>query len=214
MNSATFPDFFAAAPSIAVFDPLADFLGATQGGAIEYGYGDAVRLAGHSCPTVASAFLMTRAALAALYPGALPERGGIRVEFREEQDAGVVGVMAAVTTLVTGAAGEGGFKGLGGRFCRRGLQAFGCPVGGVARFRRVDSGAAVEVAARLDRLPGDPRMARLMPLCLSGEANAGETALFRQLWQERVRRLLIEHADDPAIIEVSAVTPSPDGATR
>ncbi|MDP2821960.1 MAG: hypothetical protein Q8O52_04670 [Sulfuritalea sp.] len=207
MNSATFPDFFAAAPSIAVFDPLADFLGAAQGGVIEYGYGDAVRMAGHSCPTVASAFLMTRSALAALYPGTLPERGGIRVEFGEEQDAGVTGVIAAVVTLVTGAAGEGGFKGIGGRFSRRDLLAFGRPVGGAVRFRRVDSGAAVEVVARLDRLPGDPRMARLMPLCLSGAASGEESALFRQLWQERVRRLLVLHADDPDIIEISSVSP-------
>lgn len=212
MNSVTFPDFFAAAPSIVVLDPLADFLGAAQGGVIEYGYGDAVRLAGHSCPTVASAFLMTRAALTALYPGALPERGGIRVEFGEEQGAGVAGVMAAVVTLVTGAAGEGGFKGIGGRFSRRGLLAFGCPVDGVARFRRVDSGAAVEVSVRLDRLPGDPRMARLMPLCLSGAASDEESTLFRQLWQERVRRLLIDHADDPAIIEVLPLPSRPDGA--
>lgn len=207
MNAAAFPDFFAAAPSIAVFDPLADFLGAAQGGVIAYGYGDAVRLAGHSCPTVASAFLMTRGALAALYPGALPERGGIRIEFGEEQDAGVTGVVAAVAALVTGAAGAGGFKGIGGRFSRRGLMAFGCPMEGVMRFRRVDTGAAVEVAARLDRLPGDPRMARLMPLCLSGAASGEETALFKRLWQDRVRRLLVEHADDPAIIEVSPLPP-------
>lgn len=102
-------------------DPLADFLGAADGGVIEYCYADAVRLAGHSCPTVASAYLMTRAALRALYADALPERGGIRVELRDERVAGVAGVIANVASLVSGATQDTGFKGIGGRFDRRGL---------------------------------------------------------------------------------------------
>ncbi len=64
MDTPKFPEFFAAAPVIRMRDPLAEFLGAAAGGLIDYRYEDAVRLAGHSCPTVASAFLMTRAALA------------------------------------------------------------------------------------------------------------------------------------------------------
>lgn len=78
-----FPDFFADAPTIRVIDPLAEFLGAAESGLIDYRYGDAVRLAGHSCPTVASAFLMVRAGLAALYGKDLPVRGEIRVDFAE-----------------------------------------------------------------------------------------------------------------------------------
>ncbi|SBT03218.1 hypothetical protein ACCAA_10140 [Candidatus Accumulibacter aalborgensis] len=52
-----FPEFFDSAPRIAVRDPLARFLGAAAEGIIEYAYSDAVKLAGHSCPTVASARL-------------------------------------------------------------------------------------------------------------------------------------------------------------
>ena len=48
------PAFYAQAPRITVHDALAELLGAAEGGLIEYGYEDAVRLAGHSCPTVAS----------------------------------------------------------------------------------------------------------------------------------------------------------------
>jgi hypothetical protein len=59
-----FPEFFEIAPRITIHDPLAAFLGAAADGIIEYCYADAVKLAGHSCPTVASAYLMTRAALA------------------------------------------------------------------------------------------------------------------------------------------------------
>ena len=83
MSTERFPAFFDQVPRLTVRDPLADFLGAAEGGVLEYGYADAVRLAGHSCPTVAGAWLMTRAALARLHPGAVPRRGGIRVELRQ-----------------------------------------------------------------------------------------------------------------------------------
>ncbi|HRF73218.1 MAG TPA: hypothetical protein PL117_10630 [Accumulibacter sp.] len=197
-----FPEFFDAAPRITVRDPLARFLGAAEDGVIDYTYGDAVRLAGHSCPTVAGAYLMTRAALRALYPEALPERGGIRVELRDEQLAGVTGVVANVASLVTGATHDTGFKGIGGHFDRRGLLFFGADIPGQIRFTRVDTGASVTVFARLDRVPSDPRIVSLLPRCLGGSATADEAALFRSLWQDRVRTLLVEHAEDPETIVV------------
>ena len=102
------PAFFDEVPSIVMFDALAQTLGAAQDGLIEYCYLDAVKLAGHSCPTVAGAWLMTRTALARLYPGETPHRGEVRVAMREAQDVGVVGVIASVAGLITGAAGNGG----------------------------------------------------------------------------------------------------------
>jgi len=201
--TAVFPAFFAQAPVITMRDPLAAFLGAAADGVIDYRFEDAVRLAGHSCPTVASAFLMVRAALRALYGAELPRRGEIRVDMREARDAGVTGVMAAVATLVTGAADEGGFKGLAGQFSRRQRLFFGQDVPGTLRLTRLDNGAAATVCAQLDRIPGDPRMGELLPRCLDGSATAAEAALFGTLWQERVRRLLLDHADDPEVIRVS-----------
>ena len=62
-----FPDFYEQAPVVRTHDPFAAMLGAASGGVLEYHYLDAVRLAGHSCPTVAGAFLIGRAGLAALY---------------------------------------------------------------------------------------------------------------------------------------------------
>lgn len=203
MNMA-FPLFLAAAPVIPMRDPLAEFLGTAREGCLDYRYEDAVRLAGHSCPTVAAAFLMTRRALLALYGGALPVRGEIRVDMREARDAGVAGVIASIATLVTGATSDSGFRGLAGKFCRRDRLFFAQPLTkGDMRFVRLDTGAAVELAARLDRVPGDPRIGELMPLCLGGTANEDETGLFHTLWQDRVRRLLLEHADDPEVIVVS-----------
>ena len=94
--------------NVEVRDPLAEFLGAAAGGRLEYSYADAVKLTGHSCPTVAGAWLATVEALRRLYPGEVPERGAIRVELRAELEEGVAGVVASVAGLVTGAAGEGG----------------------------------------------------------------------------------------------------------
>jgi formylmethanofuran dehydrogenase subunit E len=197
-----FPEFFDAAPRITVRDPLARVLGAAEDGVIEYTYADAVKLAGHSCPTVASAYLMTRAALRALYPDTLPERGGIRVELRDDRLAGVTGVVANVASFLTGATHDTGFKGIGGHFDRRNLLFFGVDIPGQMRFTRVDTGAAASVSPRVDRVPSDPRIAALMPRCIAGTATADEVALFQSLWQGRVRTLVVERADDPEIIVV------------
>ena len=197
-----FPDFFDSAPRFIVRDPLARFLGAADDGIIEYAYADAVKLAGHSCPTVASAYLMTRTALRALHPDSLPERGGIRVELHDDRLAGVTGVVANVASLLTGATHDTGFKGIAGHFDRRGLLFFGADIPGQIRYTRVDTGAAVTVSARLDRVPSDPRIASLLPRCVAGNATAEQAALFQSLWQGRVRTLLVERADDPEIIVV------------
>jgi hypothetical protein len=197
---ASFPSFFDEAPVIRVQDPLGDFLGAVRGGLLEYRYAHAVQFAGHSCPTVASAFLMTRAALGALYSDTLPRRGELRVELREPASEGVTGVIGGVAGFLTGAAGEGGFHGIGGRFARQGLLAYSAPIATQMRFTRLDSGESVGVSADLRRVPGDPQAMELMPLCVRGVASPEEHDAFRAAWQDRVRRLLLQHADDPGVI--------------
>ncbi|MBV6476573.1 MAG: hypothetical protein KJZ92_09460 [Rhodocyclaceae bacterium] len=200
-----YPEFFDEAPRITLYDPLAKFLGAMEGGIVEYAYVDAVKAAGHSCPTVASAWLMTLRALEALYPSDVPERGAIRVDFRHEATSGVTGVIANIVTLVTGATHDTGFKGLAGRFDRRNLLFFNAEVGEEIRFTRKDSGAAVEVTAHLERVPSPPHMGELMGACITGRASEEMQREFGRLWQERVRRLLIEHAKDAETIKVRAV---------
>ena len=193
-----FPEFFAQIPAVTLRDPLVDLLGAADHGLIEYRFADAVRLAGHSCPTVAGAWLMTVRALRALYGDDIPERGNIAVAVHERLDSGVAGVAG----LLTGAAGDGGFKGLGGRFSRRNLLHFGVAGSGVMRFTRRDSHAAVDCALHLENVPTDPRLGSLLGAILGGSADQATTLLFGQIWQERVRRILVEHADDPQIVEV------------
>lgn len=197
-----FPDFFDQVPRLLVHDPLAELLGAAEGGRLEYSYADAVRLAGHSCPTVASAYVLGHRGLSLLYPDGLPERGGVRIDFAEPLEAGVTGVIASVLTLLTGAAQGGGFQGLGGHFSRRDLQRFGVELPLALRLTRLDTGAAVDASADTSRVPADPDLPGLMSRCLSGAADTEERRRFDALWQGRVERLLLGHWDDPEVFSL------------
>jgi hypothetical protein len=198
------PAFYDAVAPIALTDPLAELLGAAEGGRIEYHYRDAVKLAGHSCPTVAGAWLMTRTALARLYPDAAPQRGGMRVELRQAAEEGVAGVIASIAGLITGAANEGGFKGLAGRFGRQGLLQFGVPMAGEIRFTRLDNGSSVELTHVPQAVPRHTGLQGLMRDALAPAADAATREAFAEAWQGWVRNILIDHADDPALIVVVA----------
>lgn len=197
-----FPEFFAHVPAVTLRDPLAELLGAAEGGLIEYRFADAVKLTGHSCPTVAGAWLMTVRALRALYGDEIPERGNVAVALRESLDNGVAGVIGSVAGLLTGAAGAGGFKGLGGRHSRRNLLQFGVAGNGGVAFMRRDTNAAVDCSLRLETVSADPRLGRLLGVILDGTANPGDTRQFGNLWQERVARILIDHANDPDVVQL------------
>lgn len=203
-RSMQFPDFFALAPRIVVRDRLAELLGAAEEGVLEYGYADAVKLAGHSCPTVAAAYMLTLHALRALYPDALPERGGVRVEFAAPFDEGVTGVIASIVTLLTGAAQDGGFKGIAGHHARRNLQHFGCDVPLQIRFMRLDNGATVDAAADLSATSADPAMMPLLHACIAGRADPAQRRQFADLWQQRVRSIVVDHAEDKQMFRMVA----------
>ncbi|MCV2217783.1 hypothetical protein [Thauera sp. Sel9] len=204
----SFPEFFQRVPRIRVHDPLADFLGAAEGGVLDYGYEDAVKLAGHSCPTVASAYVLACRSMSLLYPDGLSERGGVRVDFAEPLEQGVTGVIASVLTLITGATQQGGFKGIAGRFVRRGLQRFeaDAPLG--LRLTRIDSGAFVDAASDLSQVPAEAETSALMGKCLHGEATDDERRRFGRLWQQRVERILLDCWDDDAVFQFR-VSPTP-----
>jgi hypothetical protein len=207
------PAFFDQVPGLVVWDPLAECLGAAEDGRLHYGYADAVRLAGHSCPTVATAYVLGHRTLNILYPDRPPERGGVRVEFAASLDDGVTGVMASVLGLLTGSAHDGGFKGLGGRFVRRNLQRFDCDIPLTLRVTRLDTGAAVDAGSDLSPVPTDPELPGLMQRCLDGSANPTERRRFAELWQGRVKRRLLEHWDDEQVFKVCRVSAG-DGTQR
>ena len=196
------PAFFDAVPPIVVVDPLGETLGAAEGGVLEYRYVDAVKLTGQSCPTGAGAWLMTRTALARLYPQELPRRGEVQVELRQALDVGVAGVIASVAALITGAANEGGFKGLAGRFARNGRLRFGVAMTGEIRFTRLDTHQAVELAHRPQVVPRPATLPTLMAQALTPGADPAARKAFADAWQGWVQTLLVEHADDPALIAV------------
>lgn len=197
------PAFFDSLPTITLRDRLAELLGAADNGLITYTYADVVKSAGHSCPTVAGAWLMTTLALQRLYPaGDTPERGGVAVAFRQSATEGEVGVVAGVVSFLTGAAGDTGFKGLRGQHVRRNLLQFEHPIDGTIRFQRLDTGSSVCVSYNSRVVPAPEGLFEQLHASLLPETPADSKARFAAAWQDRVRRIL-ENPDEPGLITFS-----------
>jgi hypothetical protein len=198
------PAFFSRAPVIIMRDPLAEFLGAAAHGVIEYTYLDAVKMAGHSCAVVASSFLLAWRGLKRLYGEDMPVRGDIQVAIRNEGSEGTTGVTGAVLTLITGAAGETGYHGMGKgrRFSRQDLLAYGQGIDDFLTLRRRDTGKTVGLSFDIEAVPFRPEMRDLLPLAIAGTLPEQDRERFADLWQDRVRRILLEHTEDPALIQV------------
>jgi len=186
------PDFFDQTPRLRLFDPLGEFLGAFEEGIVEIAYLDCVKLAGHSCPTVAGAFLLAKRGLETLYSiEELPARSRIRVEMREAKSEGVTGVIGTVVAFICGAGDEGGFAGIGGHFSRRGLLHYGIDdIAGDLRLTRLDTGASVSLRLDTSVVAASPEMMPLIQKALRGEALPQEQKHFRELWQGRVEAML------------------------
>ena len=185
----SYPKFFDDVATIEVVDPIAAVLGAFENGEYEISYVDVVKSAGHSCPTVAGAYLVTSEAMKVLYPNERVIRGDVDVAFKEELEDGVAGVIGNVISHITGATDKSGFKGLGGKFARHSLMHFYADINSSARFTRVSNGKSVDVNYNPNSIPADPQMMPLMQKILSGGASADEKRLFGELWQERVKRI-------------------------
>lgn len=193
-------DFFDRVEPIKMKDPLAVVLGAMEKGEVfAFTYADAVKSAGHSCPAVAGAYKSTQMGLKSLYGDEVPVRGNIKVIFKGSVNYKVNGPISQVVTLITGAAGENGFKGLGpaGKHGRYNLMVFDkdqspdpkavCSI----IFQRIDSGREVEVTYYVEPISASERMDKLMPLVISGKASEDESQEFGILWQERVKTILV-----------------------
>jgi len=195
-----YPTFFDDVETIILKDNLSDFLGTFEEGLIEFTYTEIVKSAGHSCPTIAGAYIMTLKGLKALYGSEIPQRGGIKVEFSEDPNDGVAGVIANTISNITGATETSGFKGIGGSFVRHSLMKFEADISSSVRFIRNDNGAFVDVYYHPDFIPGDPLIQELMPKVLYNNASADEKKQFGMLWQKRVKDI-VTHIDD--VITVS-----------
>lgn len=197
----TYPDFFDTIDIIKVKDPLSQVLGAFEMGEYEFSYLDVVKSAGHSCPTVAGAYIITLEALKALYPNQRAVRGNIKVEFEESLGEGVAGVISNVISQITGATDKSGFKGLQGQFARHSLMSFDKDISNAsARFTRLDNGKAISVTYNPEAVKANPKMIKLMKTLGSGEARPQDVKEFGVMWQDRVKRIF-ENID--AVVEVS-----------
>lgn len=190
----SYPKFFDEVEKIKVIDKLSMTLGAFDDGIYKFNYLDVVKSAGHSCPTVAGAYLMCLKGLKYLYEDSLPVRGEIKVEFKENLEDGVAGVIANVITQITGATSKSGFKGLNGKFARHSLMKFEANIPSSVRFTRVDTGKSVDVFYDPSIIKPNPDMKPLMQKMLQNKATTEEVAEFGALWQDRVKRIF-EHKD-------------------
>jgi hypothetical protein len=135
---------------------------------------------------------MSKIGLERLYGDDLPVRGNVKVEMRGALDEGVEGVIGSCIGLVTGAANEGGFKGIGGRMGRDNRLFYGVEMEGEVRMTRLDTGSSVEMSYNSSIVPGSPEQKALMQKIIQGVATTEEKMRFGELWQERVKKILLQ----------------------
>lgn len=197
--------FYKDVEPIRLVDPLAQILGAqSTGEPFVFNFTDAVLLAGHSCPAVSGAYKLTQKALKALYGSELPVRGTIKVLIKGGPEDLAYGPQAQVISLITGASGLTGFKGLGGRHGRKNKLFFDTKdvQFNTFIFQREDTGKTVKVTYNPQALPPDARMNDLSPRVLSGKATDEEKEIFVSIWQGNVRKILLEDEKYPGLFTV------------
>lgn len=173
------------------------------GGLFSYSFDDVVKLSGHACPTVAGGFLLVKRALEALYGSGQALRGDIKVTVYGRQDQGSLGPLTQVITLLTGAAAENGFQGLGGQYARQGLMCFdaGNPqLSGRFRFESLSNGRRITLAYDASSVPGSPNMGEDLGAILSGLADDTIKQRFREEWRERVLRILQDQGEHTVFV--------------
>ena len=141
-----YPDFFDKIEPIIVYDDLCKFLGVNEDGVLDFSYADIVKSAGHSCATVAGAYLMAQKGLKALYQDELPERGNIKVELQKAPREENTGVIASVISNITGSTSDFGFGGIPtGKYNRRDLLFFEADIEHDLCLTRLDTNQKVYV---------------------------------------------------------------------
>ena len=188
-----YPHFYTQVSSIKLYDPLSDFLGAFKEGQLSISYLECVKLCGHSCPTVAGAYLMTKIALKELYKDALPQRGEIKVQFKKSKNKEVTGVTANVIAFIVGASDEGGFKGIAEKFSRTNLLTFDSPIEDEVKFTRTDTQQSVAINYNPSIIPPDASLQPLMQKMIQESATKEEKKMFQTLWQKRVEEILLDN---------------------
>lgn len=190
-----YPEFFNDVEHIILKDELSKFLGTNKDGIIDISFLEIVKMAGHSCAVVAGTYLMAKGGLKALYGQEIPKRGEIKVELKGTT-ADNTGVSALILSNITGATENMGFKGIMGKFNRRGLLFMGSAIQSDIRFTRLDTNKSVEVVYKPWKVvsPGD-----ILQSAIGPDATEESKRTFPDRWQNMVKTIL-ENADK--VIEI------------
>jgi hypothetical protein len=192
-----YPKFFDEVEKIITYDELALFLGVNDDGIIDFSYADVVKTAGHSCATVAGAYLTALYGLKALYPEGYPKRGEIKVEIQKTPTQNNAGVVGCVLSNITGATTDYGFGGIPtGKFNRRDLLFYGADIECDVKFTRLDTKRSVGVNYRPGKIVNP--MA-ILKSAISPDATEEDKRSFPKRFQEMVKTVL-ENGDK--VIEV------------
>ena len=202
--------FYGDVEPIAMRDSLASTLGAIgDDQPIHYSYQDCVKLAGHACASVSSAFRLTQLALKELYGDETPVRGNIEVRFAGGREAGANGPIGQVIQYITGAAIETGFHGLGGKYSRANLfkydENYVSGQGILVEFKRIDTGEVVEVSANPSMIPmtdEELSYSEYMPGVVHGSATPEEREKFYLYWQGKNKKILLEDHPEAFIVKI------------
>ncbi|WP_424005523.1 hypothetical protein ACOZ4I_19350 (plasmid) [Haloarcula salina] len=188
------------ADPIEIRDPVAEALGVLEpGDPFVITYRDAVKEAGHSCPTASGAYRIVQLGLDDLYPDDYPVRSEIEMQAAGPQDDAAYGVMSRIISYVTGATEDDGFSGLAGGYGgRRDLLVFDAFDPDTAdptfRFRRTDTDETVEVTYQVSDVPdGGPAIGNLQGI-LDGSASDQQREAFVDAWHRRVQVVLSDNS--------------------
>ena len=189
--------FFDEIEKMTLKDELASFLGVNEDGIIEIGYPDIVKTAGHSCATVAGAYLSALKGLAALYGEEVPKRGEIKIELKRSTTDENTGVVGCVLSNITGATTDYGFGGIpGGKFNRRGLLFYEAPIDTDIRFTRLDTGKQIGINYHPGKVVNPMK---ILMSAIGPDATEADKASFPKRFQEMVKTVF-DHAD--MVIEI------------
>lgn len=135
--------------SIKIYEPFAAFLLADPE---EYEFSisalDVVRFAGHACPSMIGAFLISQRAVKELFPETnICIRGQVGIEIPSGVEEGPTGPISNVFSMIFGAWEKSGFGGLQGKFVRRNLLKYDSAniPRGTFRFHNLQTGSYVDL---------------------------------------------------------------------
>jgi len=189
--------FFDEIESIFLKDELAKFLGVNEDGIIELTYTDIVKMAGHSCATVAGGYLMALKGLKALYADEVPKRGEIKVEIKKSPTEDHSGVVGCVLSNITGATTDYGFGGIpGGKFNRRDLLFYNAPIDTDVRFTRLDTRKKIGINYHPEKVVNPMQ---ILMSAIGPDATPETKKIFPKRFQEMVK-IIFENGN--AVIEV------------